>query len=113
MRNMVFVVDKPTDPTGVTLESWAQGFLVGSLMVMAGVTCANMRRNVLLHKLIMIEVSTCRHHQAYRVCRTCKLTSISALLGHVTRHIHVCRAPSLQLVPECDFHPAQRILVTS
>jgi hypothetical protein len=98
---MVFVVDKPTDPTGVTLESWAQGFLVGSLMVMAGVTCANMRRNVLLHKLIMIEVSTC------------KLTSISALLGHVTRHIHVCRAPSLQLVPECDFHPAQRILVTS
>lgn len=54
---MVFVVDKPTDPTGVTLESWAQGFLVGSLMVMAGVTFANMRSHVLLHKLIIIEVS--------------------------------------------------------
>ena len=55
---MVFVVDKPTDPTGVTLESWAQGFLVGSLMVMAGVTFVNMRSHVLLHKLIIIEVST-------------------------------------------------------
>jgi hypothetical protein len=87
---MVFVVDKPTDPTGVTLESWAQGFLVGSLMVMAGVTCANMRRNVLLHKLILIEVSKSRHHHAYRFYRTCKLTSTSAFLGYVARHIHVC-----------------------
>jgi hypothetical protein len=86
---MVFVIDKPTDPTGVTLESWAQGFLVGSLMVMAGVTFANMRRHVLLHKLILIEVSTCRHHSAYHARRTCSLTSILAFLGHVARHIHV------------------------
>jgi hypothetical protein len=71
---MVFVVDKPTDPTGVTLESWAQGFLVGSLMVMAGVTFANMRKHVLLHKLIIIEVSACRHHSAYHACRACSLT---------------------------------------
>lgn len=56
MRNMVFVVEKPTDPVGLTLESWAQGFLVGSLLIMAGVTFANMRRNVLLHKLILIEL---------------------------------------------------------
>lgn len=110
---MVFVVDKPTDPTGVTLESWAQGFLVGSLMVMAGVTFANMRKHVLLHKLIIIEVSTCRHHFAYHACRTCSLTSSTALPGHVARHIHVRRAPGLQLVPERNFHLTQRILVTS
>jgi len=54
---MVFVVEKPTDPVGLTLESWAEGFLVGSLMIMFGVALANMRRNVLLHKLILIEVS--------------------------------------------------------
>jgi hypothetical protein len=110
---MVFVVDKPTDPTGVTLESWAQGFLVGSLMVMAGVTFANMRRHVLLHKLIIIEVSTCQHHAAYHACRTCSLTSTPAVLGNVARHIHVCRATSLQLVPQRNFHLTQRILVTS
>lgn len=110
---MVFVVDKPTDPTGVTLESWAQGFLVGSLMVMAGVTFANMRRHVLLHKLIIIEVSTCQQHAAYHACRICSLTSTPAVLGNVARHIHVRRAPGLQLVPQCNFHLTQRFLVTS
>lgn len=38
------------------LESWSQGFLVGSLLIMAAITIANMRRKVLLHKLILIEV---------------------------------------------------------
>ena len=110
---MVFVVDKPTDPTGVTLESWAQGFLVGSLMVMAGVTFANMRSHVLLHKLIIIEVSTFRHHSAYHACRTCSLTLIPAFLGHAARHIHVRRAPGLQLVPQRNINLTQRILVAS
>ncbi len=50
-------VGKPTDPAGVTLESWSGGFMVGSLIIMACVTVANMRRKVLLHKLILIEVS--------------------------------------------------------
>ena len=54
---MTLDVQKPTDPAGVTLESWAQGFMVGSLIIMACVTVANMRRKVLLHKLILIEVS--------------------------------------------------------
>lgn len=42
---------------GLILESWAEGFLVGSLIIMACVTFANMRRHVLLHKLILVEVS--------------------------------------------------------
>ncbi len=53
---MVMNVEKPTDPAGVTLESWSGGFMVGSLIIMACVTVANMRRKVLLHKLILIEV---------------------------------------------------------
>ncbi|RMD43080.1 hypothetical protein DV735_g2043, partial [Chaetothyriales sp. CBS 134920] len=37
------------------LEGWSQGFLVGSLIIMAAITIANMRRRVLLHKLILLE----------------------------------------------------------
>ena len=53
---MVVRVDKPTDPAGLTLEAWAQGMMFGSLVIMAAITVANMRRKVLLHKLILIEV---------------------------------------------------------
>jgi len=49
-------VEKPTDPDALILESWAQGYMVGSLIIMAAVTIANMRRGVLLHKLILLEV---------------------------------------------------------
>lgn len=34
-----------------------QGFMVGSLVMMACITVVNMRKRVLLHKLILIEVS--------------------------------------------------------
>ena len=49
-------IAKPTG-TGLTIEAWAQGFMVGALIIMACVTIANMRRKVLLHKLILVEVS--------------------------------------------------------
>ncbi|KAK3079657.1 hypothetical protein LTS18_004204 [Coniosporium uncinatum] len=49
-------ITKPTNPDGLILEAWAQGFMVGSLIVMACITIANMRRKVLLHKLILIEL---------------------------------------------------------
>ncbi|EXJ86437.1 hypothetical protein A1O3_03388 [Capronia epimyces CBS 606.96] len=40
----------------LVLESWSQGCLVGSLLIMGCVTVANMRKGVLLHKLILLEV---------------------------------------------------------
>lgn len=49
--------EKPSDPGKLTLEAWSQGFMVGALIIMCGITLANMRRGVLLHKLILIEVS--------------------------------------------------------
>lgn len=49
-------VVKPTDPDALILEAWSQGFMVGALIVMACITVANMRRGILLHKLILIEV---------------------------------------------------------
>ena len=48
---------KPSDLAKLTLEAWSQGFMVGALIIMCGITLANMRRGVLLHKLILIEVS--------------------------------------------------------
>lgn len=47
---------KPSDPDGLVLEAWAEGFMIGSLIIMTCITIANMRRGVLLHKLILIEV---------------------------------------------------------
>ena len=47
---------KPTNVNGLILEAWAQGFMVGSLVIMSAITLANMRRKVLLHKLILIEL---------------------------------------------------------
>ncbi|KAI8943495.1 hypothetical protein NX059_001497 [Plenodomus lindquistii] len=50
------VVQKPTNPEELVLEAWAQGFLVGSLVIMSFITLANMRRGILLHKLILLEL---------------------------------------------------------
>lgn len=38
-------------------EAWGQGFMFGALLIMSMITLANMRRKVLLHKLILLEVS--------------------------------------------------------
>lgn len=58
-------VEKPTDPDALILESWAQGYMVGSLIIMAAVTIANMRRGVLLHKLILLEVGPRKPQSAF------------------------------------------------
>lgn len=51
-------IGRPDDnPDGLVLEAWAQGFMVGTLVFMAAITIANMRRRALLHKLILAEVS--------------------------------------------------------
>jgi hypothetical protein len=38
-------------PNELILEAWAQGLLVGSLVILSFITLANMRRGVLLHKV--------------------------------------------------------------
>lgn len=50
------LVPKPSDPVELVLEAWAQGLLVGSLVILSFITLANMRRGVLLHKLILLEL---------------------------------------------------------
>ena len=51
------LVTKPTSPDGLVLEAWAQGYMVGSLIILSAITISNMRKGVLLHKLILIEVN--------------------------------------------------------
>ncbi|CAK3836217.1 hypothetical protein DOTSEDRAFT_72605 [Lecanosticta acicola] len=54
--DMTLDVEKPADGTGLTIEAWAEGYMVGSLIIMACLAVANMRRKVLLHKLIVMEL---------------------------------------------------------
>jgi hypothetical protein len=52
-------------PSDLILESWSQGLLVGSLLIMAFITLANMRRRVLLHKLILLELLLAMSHGTF------------------------------------------------
>lgn len=47
----------PSSPEKIALEAWSQGCMIGALIIMIGITVVNMRRGVVLHKLILIEVS--------------------------------------------------------
>ncbi|CAG7930568.1 unnamed protein product [Penicillium olsonii] len=58
-------VAKPTNPDGLILEAWGQGFMVGSLLILAAVTVANMRPGVLLHKLILLELILAMAHGTF------------------------------------------------
>ena len=62
-RRRMIEVNKPTDPDGLILEAWAQGYMVGSIIILICITVSNMRRGVLLHKLILLEVRiSCSTH---------------------------------------------------
>lgn len=50
-------ISRPTEPGGLVLEAWGQGIMVGSLVVMGAIIVVNMKSHVLLHKLILAEVS--------------------------------------------------------
>lgn len=49
-------ISKPTEADALILEAWGQGLMVGSLLIMAAITLANMKSHILLHKLIFAEV---------------------------------------------------------
>lgn len=44
------------DPDFVILEAWAQGFTVGSLVLLMLLVLCNYRRRAILHTLILLEV---------------------------------------------------------
>lgn len=50
-------VQKPATPESLNLEAWSSGYLNGALVIMACITVANMRKGVLLHKVIFPSIS--------------------------------------------------------
>jgi hypothetical protein len=63
------VVEKPTDPNELILEAWAQGLLVGSLVILSFITLANMRRGVLLHK-VCANMCACRSQTNHNIAHS-------------------------------------------
>ncbi|BCS00107.1 uncharacterized protein AKAW2_50448A [Aspergillus luchuensis] len=59
---MLSAGQRPTDPDILVVEAWGQGFLVGSLIVMIAITAANMKKGVLLHRLIVAELALVLGH---------------------------------------------------
>ncbi|OJJ30797.1 hypothetical protein ASPWEDRAFT_118939 [Aspergillus wentii DTO 134E9] len=47
------------------LEAWGEGFMFGALLIMSVITIANMRRKVLLHKLILLELILAMSHDTF------------------------------------------------
>ncbi|KAL4886941.1 hypothetical protein BJY04DRAFT_44043 [Aspergillus karnatakaensis] len=56
MKEESNLITRPTDPDSLVLEAWGQGLMVGSLLVMIAVTISNMKKHILLHKLILAEL---------------------------------------------------------
>lgn len=79
-------IAKPSTPPGLTLEAWAQGFCVGALIIMAGITVSNMRRGVLLHKLILIEV---RVQTPNNECNVFKNSFLLAYFWHASQYVYL------------------------
>ncbi|KAI9807259.1 MAG: hypothetical protein M1833_000002 [Piccolia ochrophora] len=50
---------------GNILEAWSQGLMVGGLLILVMITVANMRRHVLLHKLILLELFMAMGHGTF------------------------------------------------
>lgn len=103
-------VTKPTSPNALVLEAWAQGYLVGSLIIMAAITIANMRRGVLLHKLILLEV---RYHCIHLRHLKPDIIPSLAFSRHFPRHIHLQPRSCLRLVFVNNRDPSQYFLVSA
>ncbi|KAF3389461.1 hypothetical protein F1880_003621 [Penicillium rolfsii] len=50
---------------GLVLEAWGQGLMVGSLLIMAAITLSNMKKHILLHKLILAELILAMGHGTF------------------------------------------------
>lgn len=94
---------KPSDPAHLTLEAWSQGMMVSTLVFMAMLTVANMRRKVLLHKLILIEVSYSASFQKGYIAD--ERTAI-AHHRHSQRLLHISQPSAVRMVYvlHCDWH---------
>jgi hypothetical protein len=81
-------VTKPTDPQGLVLEAWSQGFMVGAIVIMICITLANLKRGVILHKLILLEVCTALRVQPSDDMFLCHTDPFIAFPRRITWYFH-------------------------
>lgn len=91
---------KPEDKAAITLESWSQGFMMGALVIMIGMTLANMRRRNPLHKLILLEVSISNER-----FRHLDLQSALAFSRTAQLYLYLLQSSCMGMVSVVDRHP--------
>ena len=93
-------------PEAFIVESWSQGFMFGALLIMAVITVVNMKRRVLLHKLILLEVSMSIGAAEFSSTIAANHDD-AALTGHVTWNLlfHEFRWVRLLSVSNCCLAP--------
>jgi hypothetical protein len=108
------VVAKPISIDGIILESWAQGFMVGALIILSCITLANMRRGVLLHKLILLEVSSQRSNSESIPLRPRVLTvpTLTVNPRHMAGLLAILSLPNRRLVALSGRHPSHHVMVS-
>ncbi|OJZ80231.1 hypothetical protein ASPFODRAFT_212810 [Aspergillus luchuensis CBS 106.47] len=57
--------ERPRDTDILVVEAWGQGLLVGSLILTIAITAANMKKEVLLHRLIVTELALALGHGTF------------------------------------------------
>ncbi|KAL3482564.1 hypothetical protein BJX62DRAFT_245786 [Aspergillus germanicus] len=50
---------------GILTDAWGQGFMVGSIVILLGLTIMNMRRKTMLHKLVLTELLLASLHGTF------------------------------------------------
>ena len=104
--NSTAYVTKPTDVDALILEAWAEGYMVGSLIIMSCITLANMRRGVLLHKLILLEVGLGTH-----LLYVLLINVYPAGPRILARIFHLLPSAHLRLVAFSGSHPPKHVVV--
>ena len=84
--------------------------MVGSLIIMSCITLANMRRGVLLHKLILLEVCWIESNIGKGLTDTIFIPAGPWVLARV---LHLVQPSRLRLVAFGSCHSAQYLLVAS
>jgi hypothetical protein len=119
------VLPKPSDPDGLVLEAWAQGYMVGSLIIMAFITMANMRRGILLHKVRLLFqtaiITTNRfmsssfflRYESSEPCRSITSNHHLACSRYLARLLVVLPYAHLRMVALDRRHIPQRFLVAT
>jgi hypothetical protein len=70
---------------GGFLEAWAQGYNVGSLIILILIVFCNYRSGIWLHKLILLEVSLDDCSFLQMLC-SCRMTILSRILSYELLH---------------------------